>query len=213
MSIGLKAMGLNGPRIVKLLGHGQLRPACETDAAGILAIYNETIAGGRTSPSQSECGLEAMQALIRWHQHSGWPMWAFLQDDGTVVAWVELRPFSWGAAACADTAEAMIYISQPWCGRGLGVHMGQLIISLALRHGARNLTAWILSENYASARLVRAFGFKHWGCLPALAQTPCGPADVNVYGASMESLCAGRLGRRVVARMREAQQPAMLAAA
>lgn len=205
MSTGLNAIGLNGPRIVELLGHGQLRPASEADAAGVLAIYNETVAGGRTSPSQSECTLEAMQGLIRWHQESGWPMWVFVQDDGTVVAWVELRPFSWGAEACADTAEAMVYISQPWCGKGLGKHMGELIISLGLQRGVRNMAAWILSENQASARLVRAFGFNHWGCFPALARTTSGPADVNVYGTSMEALCAGRLGQQVVARMQEAQ--------
>lgn len=213
MSTSLKAMGLDPSRIVKLLGHGQLRPACEADAAGVLAIYNETVAGGRTSPSQTECTLEAMQGLIRWHQQSGWPMWVFLQEDDTVVAWVELRPFSWGGDACADTGEVMIYISQPWCGRGLGVHMGELLISLALQQGVRNLTAWILSENYASTRLMRTFGLTHWGSFPALTQTSSGPADVNVYGISMESLCAGRLAQRVMARMQEAQQTTALTAA
>lgn len=191
----LQALGLDPDRLDCLLGSGSgwVRPARHDDAAALSAIYNETALTGRNSPADRPYTAAGMEHLINVHRECDWPVWVCLSHR-QIVGFVLLRPFSWNASHCFETAEHAVYIGAAWRGIGLGDALFALAPVLAERRGCRNIVSWILANNHASLALFRK-SYAEWAYFPSLARSAGTLCDVHVLGAELEQWFATARGR------------------
>jgi L-amino acid N-acyltransferase YncA len=200
--VQLQALGLNPSRLDRLLGLCRVRPARADDAAALAEIFNETVFNGHSSLLGRPVSPAEMALEIQSNAESGWPFWVCLSRQ-CVVAFVNLRPFSWASVASFETAEFAIYIGASWQGIGLGSEMYTLALVLAEKRGCHNLACWILGNDSASLKLARNF-YSDWACFPSLAFSGEIWCDVHVLGTPLELWFAGARGRRVRRRQLQA---------
>lgn len=96
---------------------------------------------------------------------------ALVDEDGEdrIVAVARL------AGATKTTAEFAMLVRDDFQGHGLGTHMFDLLIQLALVRGLDTLTASVVAENIGMMTLIRRCGF------PFTVHTSYGESDVVIY--------------------------------
>ncbi len=139
-----------------------IRPATYDDVPAIADIYNQAV-----TDTTASFDLEPKSAedRLRWFEHHG-PRHPVLvaEDDGVVVGWGSLSPYS-ERLAYNDTSEISIYIHRDWHRRGAGVALGKHLLERAREAGMHSIVARICTENEASLRLTRNLGFTEAGVL------------------------------------------------
>lgn len=139
-----------------------IRPATHDDITAITAIYNQAV----TSTTASfDLEPRTIEDRTRWFAARS-PRHPVLvaEDDGRVVGWGSLSPYS-DRAAYEATAEISVYIDRDYHRRGLGAAMGDRLLAEARTHGIHSLVARVCTENEASLNLFRRMGFVDTGCL------------------------------------------------
>jgi L-amino acid N-acyltransferase YncA len=136
----------------------RVRRASPSDAAAVVAIYNEGIAERRAT---FETEARRPRDVIGHLASSSHP--ALVAEDGDeVVGWAWIAPYS-EREVYAGVADCSVYVRAAARGRGVGTRLTQDLASEAKRLGFHKLLGKLLTTNEASVRLVRRCGFREVG--------------------------------------------------
>jgi len=140
-----------------------IRAATQADLPSITGIYNQAVTDTTAS---FDLEPKTIEERARWFADRA-PRHPVLvaEDDGIVVGWGSLSPYSERPAYDA-TVEISIYIDRHSQGRGLGGALGDRLIAEGRAHGLHVIVARICTENAASMTLTgKRLGFSDAGTL------------------------------------------------
>jgi L-amino acid N-acyltransferase len=144
--------------------NGRIRPARESDAARIAAIYNESVASSvATFDTQPRSDADQVERLRR-HGRRYPILVADADGDGQVVGWASLTPWS-DRPAYAGTVEDSVYVDRNWAGRGVGRALLAATIERARALGYHAVLARVAGASPASSSLHSSFGFFEVGVM------------------------------------------------
>jgi phosphinothricin acetyltransferase len=135
-----------------------VRPAEPRDAAAIAAIYNQ--------------GIEERQATFQTRPHTaddfteriaGERPFLVVEEDGLVVAWAAVLPYSDPAPYYAGVGEATMYVERSARRKGFGSHLLDELASAARESGFYKLTGKIFTSNRPSIDLITGLGYREVG--------------------------------------------------
>jgi L-amino acid N-acyltransferase YncA len=136
----------------------QMRDAHESDAPGILAIYNDVIAHSTAVYSEQPVLLEERLAWLRSRREQGYPVMVAVEAD-QVLGFTSFGDFR--AWPCYRyTVEHTVHVRRDQRGRGLGSQLLQALIPRAEALGKHVLVAGIDADNAVSLRLHQSLGFE-----------------------------------------------------
>ena len=140
-----------------------LRPAAEADLPAITSIYNAEVVCSTSTWDTEPVSLDERRAWLLAHPPQRHPV-LVLEEDGAVVAWGSLSPFS-ERCGWAGTVVCSVYVAGERRGRG----RGRLVLDGLCRRGAelghQVAVAMISADNAASVRMCAAEGFFEAGRL------------------------------------------------
>jgi phosphinothricin acetyltransferase len=157
------------------------RDATEADLAGIVSIYNSTVAGRGVTADLEPVSVDSRRAWFHAHDPRRRPLWVAENDDGTMAGWLSLSDF-YGRPAYAASVEVSIYLAEAARGRGLGRLFLRRAIDRAPDYGVTTLLGFIFGHNLASLALFDRFGFARWGELPGVASLDGVERDLIIVG-------------------------------
>ncbi|MDX6599031.1 MAG: hypothetical protein QOE87_2918 [Gaiellales bacterium] len=137
------------------------RAATSADADAICAIYNAGIAGRQAT---FETTPRTADDVLRWFG-AGLPFLVALDDDGRVVGWARVTPYS-DRCVYEGVGEHGVYVDPGARGRGVGRHLLDALAGAAEDAGFYKLTSRIFTTNAASLAVHRAAGFYEVGVQP-----------------------------------------------
>lgn len=146
-----------------------VRDATEADLPAIVALYNQSIASGRSTADLAPITVDSRRAWFALFDSQKRPLWVAL-DGETTVACLYLTSFYGGRAAYDKTAEVSLYIDQEWQNRGIGTFLMARIIAHCPGLGVTTLLGMHFDHNEATLRLNRKFGFEVAGHLTEIAE-------------------------------------------
>jgi L-amino acid N-acyltransferase YncA len=132
----------------------QVRPAEPGDTDAVAAIYNHGIAERQAT---FETRARRPQEVAAWLEE-GRPFLVAVDDDGTVVGFARVSPYS-VRRAYAGVGEHGVYVSPAARGRGAGKRLLEALAQAAEAAGYHKLTSRVFTTNAASLALHRATGF------------------------------------------------------
>ena len=156
----------------------EVRFARLDDIEAIAAIYNEAIFNTTATFDIEPKTIEDRTAWF--HQHSERLPLLVAEEDGEVLGWASLRPFS-DRAAYRDTAETACYVHADHRGRGVGKQLKQALIEHARQQGFHTLIAKATCESRASMHINSGFGFKPVGVLKEVGVKFGRRLDVHIF--------------------------------
>lgn len=132
------------------------------DWPAVLAIYEEGIDTGTFE--------ELVPSWEEWDRgHLIWPRIVAREDDGRVLGWAALAPYS-DRFCYRGVAEVSIYVARSARGRGIGRTLLERLCEGADAARIWTIQASILAANEASIALHAACGFRHVGIREKLAR-------------------------------------------
>jgi L-amino acid N-acyltransferase YncA len=139
-----------------------IRPATESDASAIAAIYNFYV---RTSTATFDTQERSVTEQIAWlEQHRDPYPVLVAENDDALVAWGALSP--WGTrCAYRHTVEISAYVAADVAGQGIGPAISEVLIGRAGELGHHAIISQIVHENQPSLSMARKLGFSHVGTL------------------------------------------------
>lgn len=146
-----------------------IRDATKADLPAIVAIYNESIPGGKATADLEPVTVSSRKEWFEDFDSNRRPCWV-AEDNGKVVGCVYLRSFYAGRPAYDKTAEISTYISSHHQGRGLGTLLKKEMIAACPRLGVENLLSFYFDHNEASRRVNEKLGFKDAAHLTKIAE-------------------------------------------
>jgi len=151
-----------------------VRDATQDDLPAIIALYNQSIASGRSTADLEPISVDSRRAWFATFDPQKRPIWVAqdseTQDGETVVACIYLTSFYGGRAAYDKTAEVSLYIDQAWQNRGVGTFLMSRIIAHCPQLGVTTLLGMHFDHNEATSRLNQKFGFQIAGHLTEIAE-------------------------------------------
>ena len=139
-----------------------IRPAVETDAAALAAIYAHHVLHGFGAFEEVPPTPEDMDDRRRAVTVHGLP-WLVAEDGGRVLGYAYAAPFR-PRAAYRYTVEDSVYVAPDAQGRGVGKTMLAQVLKECEALGLRQAIAVVGdSANAASIALHAALGFAHLG--------------------------------------------------
>ena len=136
----------------------QMRDAQETDAPGILAIYNDVILHSTAVYSEQPVSLEDRLAWLRTRLEQGYPVVVAVEAE-QVVGFTSFGDFR--AWPCYRyTVEHSVHVRSDQRGRGLGGQLLAALIPRAQALGKHVLVAGIDADNAVSLKLHQRLGFE-----------------------------------------------------
>ena len=146
-----------------------VRDAAAADLPAIVAIYNQSIASGRSTADLSPISVESRRAWFSQFDPQKRPIWVALDED-SIVACIYLTSFYGGRGAYDKTAEVSLYIDQNHQNRGVGSFLLAEMIARCPQLGVTTLVGMHFDHNAATRRLNEKFGFQIAGHLPEIAE-------------------------------------------
>jgi phosphinothricin acetyltransferase len=135
-----------------------VRRASPSDAAAVVAIYNEGIAERRAT---FETEARRPRDVIGHLASSSHPA-LVAEDGGEVVGWAWIAPYS-ERDVYAGVADCSVYVRAAARGRGVGTRLTRDLATQAELQGFHKLLGKLFTTNEASVRLVRRCGFREVG--------------------------------------------------
>lgn len=130
----------------------------------ILAIFNDAILNSTALYDYKPRTSETMAAWFESKQKGNFPVIGALGEGGELLGFGSYGTFrAW--PAYKYSVEHSIYVASAHRGKGLGKLLLQEIICSARSQGYHVLIGGIDSQNSASVRLHRWFGFEHAGTI------------------------------------------------
>lgn len=140
-----------------------IRRAVAADCPGILEIYNDAVLHTTASYDYEPRTLEHRRDWLAARERSGHAVFVAEDPaDGRIVGWSALNPFH-DRMGYRFTAENSVYVAADCRGQGLGARLLAPLLDAAVEQGLHAIIAVIDSENDASIRLHRRFGFEAVG--------------------------------------------------
>jgi len=133
------------------------RMANPEDAEAMAVVYNEGIAD-RTATFETR--PRTAEDVRTWFD--GKHPIVVVEEDGSVVAFASTSTYR-NRECYAGIAEASVYVSRAWRGRGAGRIALTALVESAERAGYWKLVSRIFPENMASRGLIRSLGFREAG--------------------------------------------------
>ncbi len=146
-----------------------VRDATENDLTAIVALYNQSIASGRSTADLEPITVDSRRAWFAAFTPQKRPIWV-AQDGTAIVACIYLTSFYGGRAAYDKTAEVSLYIDQNWQNRGVGTFLMARLIAHCPQLGVTTLLGMHFDHNEATLRLNQKFGFQIAGHLTEIAE-------------------------------------------
>mgnify|MGYP005846353955 CR=1 FL=1 len=146
-----------------------IRDATEEDLSAIVAIYNESIPGGKATADLKPVTVASRRDWFREFDPDRRPCWV-AEDEGRVVGCVYLRSFYAGRPAYDQTAEISTYLAADYQGRGLGTELKKRMIAACPRLGVENLLSFYFDHNEASRHVNEKLGFRDAAHLAEIAE-------------------------------------------
>jgi L-amino acid N-acyltransferase YncA len=164
-----------------------VRPALQTDASAIAAIYNQGIVERsstfETTQRSAEDMLERIKAAARF------PVLVAVDGNDVVLGWAGLSAYR--TRACySGVAEFSIYMDHKARGRGAGRRLLTALIEEASKLGYWKLLSRVFPFNAASRALCRTCGFREVGIYEKHAKLDGSWLDVVI----VERLIPANLG-------------------
>jgi phosphinothricin acetyltransferase len=141
----------------------QIRLAEHGDLPAIFAILNREIEEGINIFETRPIEGPAQQAWWAAHPAHRYPVFVAL-DHRALIGWASLSAYS-VFCGYSGTAEVSIWLDPSRQGRGIGSMLYERLLSTGSELGIRVVLARVESQNQASARLHRRFGFREVGTL------------------------------------------------
>ncbi|MFG1420426.1 GNAT family N-acetyltransferase [Roseixanthobacter liquoris] len=142
-----------------------IRLATHSDLPAISAIYDAAVRTGTASFELDPPGLEEMTRRFEALIAGGYPYFAALDPDGTVLGYAYAGAFR-PRVAYRWTVENSVYVTPTAQGRGIGRALMNMLIAESEARGYRQMVAVIGdSANSGSIALHRACGFEDIGVL------------------------------------------------
>jgi L-amino acid N-acyltransferase YncA len=136
----------------------RIRPADESDAAAIVAIYNEGI---REREATFETELRQAGDFSARTASDRYPL-LVAEVDEQLVGWAGVGPYS-DRQAYAGIAELSVYVANAARGHGVGTALCNQIADEAERRGFYKLLGKVFPSNVPCIRLVSRCGFREVG--------------------------------------------------
>lgn len=135
----------------------------DKDAAAVIEIYRQGLAGGEASFE-----TEAPN-WCRWQQKHHAFCRLVWEQAGDVLGWAALAPVS--ARDCyRGVAEVSVYVADAHLGRGIGGQLMQALVLESEKNGVWTLYSSIFPENEATLKLHLSHGFRRVGIRERIAQ-------------------------------------------
>ncbi|MDE2511602.1 MAG: N-acetyltransferase [Elusimicrobia bacterium] len=160
-----------------------IRPAREEDLPAVTAIYNEAVERTTGTFDTEPKTLAQTAAWFRSHGETH-PVLA-AEEDGRVVAWASLSPWS-DRCAYARSAEVSVYVEVPARGRGIAGELLDELLRRGRAAGVKQALARITQDNEASLRLHARRGFAEVGRLRRVGEKFGRVLDVHILQLSLE---------------------------
>lgn len=158
-----------------------VRLATRDDLAGIVDIYNSTVASRMVTADTEPVSVASREAWFDAHQPERRPLWVCDAADGRMAGWVSFSDF-YGRPAYGATAEVSIYLHEDFRGQGLGRFLLEAAIAYAPKVGVDTLLGFIFGHNAPSLALFERHGFARWGDLPRVAVLDGVERDLVILG-------------------------------
>ncbi len=136
----------------------EVAPAGRGDADAIAAIYTGAI---EERSATFETRGRTPEEIAERIETSTLPF-LVARDDGAVVGWAALAPYS-DREVYAGVTEASVYVAPDARGRGVGTRLAEALADAGRRQGIHKLLGKIFETNTASVRLVERCGFRTVG--------------------------------------------------
>ena len=135
----------------------KVRKAKPSDAAGIAAIYNESILAGAASMDEEPKDAEVIQSWIaEFTDREG--IWV-LESESGVLGWGLVKKYS-ERSGYRFACETAVYISRSHTGHGYGTMLKKEIIQKCRAYGYHHLVAKIMAGNEPSIRYNKKLGYE-----------------------------------------------------
>jgi len=136
----------------------EIREAVESDAGGIVEIYNEVIANSTAIYTENPVSLDYGSALLKTRREQSYPVIVAV-SGGEVLGFTSFGDFR--AWPCYRyTVEHAVHVRVDQRGRGLGRQLLETLIPKAIALEKHVLIAGIDASNAISIRLHRRLGFE-----------------------------------------------------
>ncbi|MFC4306537.1 GNAT family N-acetyltransferase [Cohnella boryungensis] len=159
--------------------------AVREDLAGIVDIYNTTIASRMVTADLEPATPESRIGWFEEHSEDRRPLWV-MKNEGELVAWLSFSTFN-SRAAYDATAEISIYIAPKYRSKGIGSLFLEKALEACPGLGIRSIVALVFGHNAPSLTLLRKFGFEQWGRLPGVATLDGIDRDLVLMGRKVET--------------------------
>jgi L-amino acid N-acyltransferase YncA len=134
-----------------------IRPMAVTDAASVLAIYQDGLDGGHASFETAAPSWDAFDASrLTDHRHVA------VDAGGTLLGWAAISAVS-ARPVYAGVVEHSVYVSAAARGHGAGRALLDALIASTEAAGIWTIQSGVFPENTASLTLHAAAGFRQIG--------------------------------------------------
>ena len=142
-----------------------VRPACETDAEGINAVYNPFIRNSASTFETEELTrAERRQWLVERAADSRYPVVVAQTGDGVVCGFANASPFD-KREGYRTSIKTSVFVTPDWQGKGLARKLYTALFEALAGEGLHRAYALIVAPNPASVALHEAFGFAYLATL------------------------------------------------
>jgi L-amino acid N-acyltransferase YncA len=167
------------------------RDAHLDDLAGIVAIYNSTIASREVTADVDPVTVDSRLGWFHEHTAAFRPLWVVESDAGNgldgsgLLGWLSFSSF-YGRPAYRHTAEISIYLAPAARGKRIGTELVQRAVEFAPGIGVKTLLGFIFGHNRASLALFQRQGFSTWAHLPGVAELDGIERDLVILGRRID---------------------------
>ncbi len=156
---------LKGPNgIVQM----DIRPARDTDAAEIAAIFNHEVEHSAPLWIETPVSVVERREWLAARQADGFPV-LVAEADGHVIGFGSYGTFR-VYEGFRQTVEHSVYVASAARGKGVGRALLGALIDSARSQGKKVIVGAVDSENQASLSLHRALGFLETGRMPRIGE-------------------------------------------
>ncbi len=160
-----------------------IRLARLEDLGAIVAIYNASIPGQKSTADLEPVTVESRMAWFVMHAPDHRPIWV-ADRGGEVVGWLSFSDY-YGRPAYDSTVEVGVYVAPQAQGQGIARALTEHAISAAPALRVRTLLWITFAINEASTRLAESLGFVRWGLLPKVTELSGVRRDIAILGLEL----------------------------
>lgn len=157
-----------------------IRQARLEDLPAIVAIYNASIPGQRSTADLEPVTVESRMAWFVMHAPDHRPIWV-AERAGDVVGWLSFSDY-YGRPAYETTVEVGVYIAPTAQGQGVARALTAHAIAAAPSLNVRTMLWITFAVNGPSIKLAESFGFARWGLLPKVTELSGVRRDIAILG-------------------------------